>query len=134
MKKHISIIAAALLLAACTTQENPVKVTQDSYNRMLTLKPHMYKYNPKKDIRIDLTITKIEQTYFLTDENIQSWYYTVYAIDNNNNLYCICDDLEIDNISGYEFMLIINSKVMLIYEKGKPDCTGEILPLIDWNN
>ena len=87
MKKHISIIAAALLLAACTTQENPVKVTQDSYNRMLTLKPHMYKYNPKKDIRIDLTITKIEQTYFLTDENIQSWYYTVYAIDNNNNLY-----------------------------------------------
>ena len=49
MKKHISIIAAALLLAECTTQENPVKVTQDSYNRMLTLKPHMYKYNPKKD-------------------------------------------------------------------------------------
>ena len=134
MKKHISIIAAAILTAACTTQSKYIKSLPDTQSNKLTLKPHIFTYNPDKYNRINLTISKIEQTYFITDENITSWYYTVYAIDSENNLYCICDDLEIDNIAGYEYMLIPGDNVMLIYEKGKPDCTGEILSLNDWGN
>ena len=134
MKKIISITAAVLLTACTTTKETTFKATQSAYDQMLTLKPHVYDYNPENDIRIDMTITTIEQTYFTTDENIQSWYYTVYATDNSGNIYCICDDLEIDNIAGYEFMLILGDKVMLIYEKGKPECTGKIISLNDWNN
>ena len=80
-------------------------------------------------ICIDLTITKIEKTYFINMENENSYYYTVYAMDENGNIFCICDDMEKDNISGYEFMLVLGNNCQLIYEKGKPDCTGEIIPI-----
>ena len=110
MKKHIAIIAAALLFTACTTKEKTV-TKETEY------------------ITIDLTISKIEKTYFITTENEQSYYYTVYAIDNNGDLYCICDDMEKDCVSGYEYMLILGNSCQLIYEKGKPDSSGYIIPI-----
>ena len=70
----------------------------------------------------------------MTEDNTESFYYTVYAMDESENIYCICDDLECSDISGYEHMLILGNNVMLVYEKGKPDCTGIIYPLNDWNN
>lgn len=133
MKAKMLLAAAAVSLTACNAQVKPTKAIPD-YNHKLTLKPHIYNYNPDKDIRIDMTISKVETTHFITDDNIPSWYYTIYATDENGNLYCIADDLEISNIAGYEFMLILGDKVMLIHEKNLPDYTGYILPLNDWNN
>ncbi len=131
--KKIIIAAAAAFLTACNTQVKPIKAIPEQ-NHKLTLKPHIYNYNPEKQNRVNMTISRIEKTYFLNNDNIQSWYYTVYAIDNENNLYCIADDLEMENLTGYEFMTCLNQKVMLIYDKDKPDYTGYILPLSDWNN
>lgn len=110
--KKIIIAAAAILMAACGKAEKAL--------------PEHKKNNY---ICIDLTITKIEKTYFITPENENSYYYTVYAMDEKNNIYCICDDMEKDCISGYEYLLILGNECRLIYEKGKPDCTGEIIPI-----
>lgn len=132
MKKYL-ITAATVLLTACNTQIQPLKAIPKQ-NHKLTLKPHIYNYNPEKHNRVNMTISKIETTHYTTDENIPSWYYTIYATDESGNIYCIADDLEIENIAGYEYMLILNDEVMLIYEKGKPDYTGYILPLNDWGN
>lgn len=113
--KKIIIAAAALLLSACTAQEKTVKALPE------------HKIN--NYICIDLTITKIEKTYFITPENENSYYYTIYASDNKNNLYCICDDMEKDCVTGYEFMLVLGNNCKLIYEKGKPDASGYIIPI-----
>lgn len=131
--KKIIIAAAAAFLTACNAQVKPTKAIPEQ-NHKLTLKPHIYNYNPETQNRVNMTISRIEKTYFLNNDNIQSWYYTVYAIDNENNLYCIADDLEMENLTGYEFMTCLNQKIMLIYDKGNPDYTGYILPLNDWNN
>ena len=46
------------------------------------------------------------------------------------NTFCeLCDDMEKDNISGYEFMLVLDNNCQLIYEKGKPDSSGYIIPI-----
>lgn len=133
MKAKILLAAAAVSLTACNAQVKPAKAIPEQ-NHKLTLKPHIYNYNPETQNRVDMTVSTIETTHFTTDDNMPSWYYTIYAIDTAGNIYCIADDLEISNIAGYEFMTCLNQKVMLIYDKDKPDYTGYILPLNDWNN
>lgn len=132
MNKYI-VTAAAVILTACNAQVKPAKAIPE-YSHRLTLEPHLFSYNPETQNRVDMTVSRIEKTYFLNNDNIPSWYYTIYAVDSNNDLYCIADDLEIDNMAGYEFMTCLSQKVMLIYDKDKPDYTGYILPLNDWNN
>lgn len=129
--KKIIIAAAAAFLTTCNAQVKTIKAIPESHKSAEKAHIHTIEMYSKMHICIEMTISSIEKTYFLNDDNNISWYYTIYAIDNDNNLYCIADDLEITNISGYEFMLILGNKVMLIYEKGMPDYTGYILPIND---